>query len=80
MEFVMVILKPYEIDGLSQLEKNFDFHFLGSIKKEETIELKLPKFKFEVTLNLNDALRQVIINFKCSINKNINFLLVKDKI
>lgn len=59
----MVIVKPNEIDGLQKLESAFDASILSSSESmEQTFLLKLPKFKFEITTQLNDILQQVIFS------------------
>lgn len=57
----MIILLPNEVEGLQELENNFNWETLtkASRFKDKEIELYLPKFKFEVTINLKEALYKV---------------------
>ncbi|XP_068989080.1 serine protease inhibitor 3/4-like isoform X1 [Bombus flavifrons] len=61
-EFSMVIILPNEIDGLSDVEKKLQNTSLKNIISqgyEERMELWLPKFKMESTLELNDVLKEM---------------------
>lgn len=64
-DLALVIIVPNEIDGLKQVEDNLekiqlDEHDLKRYRRE--INLALPKFKIETTINLNQHLDEV--NFR----------------
>lgn len=56
----MIILLPDENVGLQDVEKNFNWEtFVNSRRSSDNFELYLPKFKFEISINLNDVLHKV---------------------
>lgn len=56
----MIILLPDREIELQVLENNFNWETLIAASTSiEEIELYLPKFKFEITIDLKDALRKV---------------------
>lgn len=56
-DIVMTVLLPKEIEGLQFLEKNFKWEdFLETSRVETKLELYLPRFKFEVTIDLKKIL------------------------
>lgn len=57
----MIILLPDREIELQVLENNFKWEtFTAASTSTEEIALYLPKFKFEITVDLKDALRKVI--------------------
>lgn len=67
----MIIILPYEVEGLSYVEKNFNWNYIvnsDSINGE--IILHVPKFKIESTVDLQKILTNVspkiyLIFFHC---------------
>jgi serpin B len=58
----LVILLPNKRTGLAELEKRMETEDLSELMKKagnRELELYLPKFKMEVTLNLNEPLKKV---------------------
>lgn len=56
----MIILLPDQDVELQTLENNFDWKTLVEAPTSfDKVELYLPKFKFEITLKLEEALRKV---------------------
>lgn len=56
----MIILLPNEIKGLQFLEKNFKWEDFSEASRNETdIELTLPRFKYEIKIDLENILRKV---------------------
>lgn len=62
-----MIILPDDIDGLSLIEKNFDWNLVvdAEIGRGDVI-LHLPKFKIECTTNLKEILQNVLINLLLS--------------
>lgn len=59
-DIVMTILLPDQDVELQSLENNFEWKTLAEAPSFiEDVELHLPKFKFEVTLKLEEPLRKV---------------------
>lgn len=57
---MMIILLPDQDVELQSLENNFDWKTLAEAPNSvEKVELYLPKFKFEITLKLEEVLRKV---------------------
>ncbi|XP_031779676.1 antichymotrypsin-2 isoform X1 [Nasonia vitripennis] len=62
-EFEMILILPDEKDGLRELEKNFDWNKISKASCLTTeVELFLPKFKVEATINLKSALKKLGMN------------------
>lgn len=60
--FSFVIVLPRSRTGLSKLEtklKNYNLEKITSDMRQQQIEVKIPKFKTEFQINLNDALKKV---------------------
>nr|AXY94718.1 serpin [Habrobracon hebetor] len=56
----MVVILPDEIDGLSEVEKNFNWdEFLKAEHSSRETRLELPKFKIECKIDLNQILRSM---------------------
>lgn len=58
----MYIMLPNRKDGLQDLEENFDKINMTAIHNDNVmyrIEMYLPKFKIETTLNLNQPLKDI---------------------
>lgn len=56
----MIIILPNQIDGLLNLQTNFSFEMLANTTRSyNDIELYLPKFKIEFTVDLKNALNKV---------------------
>jgi len=58
----MIVLLPNAKDGLAHMEnqlKTFDLSSLPSLFRSRTVNLKMPKFKLESTLDLKNPLVQV---------------------
>lgn len=63
VDYKMSILIPEERDGLAKMEKKlkfFDHKYLRTHVYQKKIELYLPKFKIENTLDLNQSLTDVM--------------------
>jgi len=59
-DFVMIILLPDKETELQTLENNFNWETLANAPKSiDRIELYLPRFKFEIAVNMEDVLRKV---------------------
>lgn len=62
----MIIVLPDYANGLEQIERNLETMKLKTLRmkrSEKTVDLHLPKFRVESTINLNDVLVQVCYNF-----------------
>lgn len=60
--FSFVIVLPHSRTGLSKLEtklKNYDLEKITSQMHQQEVEVKIPKFKTDFQINLNDALKKV---------------------
>lgn len=70
-DIVMIIILPNEIDGLLNLQTNFSWEILTNASRlYDEIELYLPKFKIEFTVDLKNILSKVWLkNFICYIKK-----------
>lgn len=59
-DIAMIILLPGKEIELQTLESNFNWNTLADAPKSvEEIELYLPKFKFEIAIDLEHILRKV---------------------
>lgn len=59
-DIVMIILLPDREIELQILENNFNWETLTAASTStEEVALYLPKFKFEITIDLKDVLRKV---------------------
>ncbi|KAL2726795.1 leukocyte elastase inhibitor-like isoform X2 [Vespula squamosa] len=59
-DIAMVILLPNEIEGLQLLEKSFKWEdFFEASRSETDIALSLPRFKYEITIDLENILRKL---------------------
>lgn len=59
-DVVMIIILPNQIDGLLNLQTNFSFEMLANTTRSNNdIELYLPKFKIEFTVDLKNVLNKV---------------------
>lgn len=59
-DIAMIIILPNQIDGLLNLQTNFSFEMLANTTRfYNDIELYLPKFKIEFTMDLKNALNKV---------------------
>ncbi|XP_020297699.1 antichymotrypsin-2-like isoform X2 [Pseudomyrmex gracilis] len=59
-DFVMVILLPYEEVNLQTVENNFNWKILANAPRSvEEIELYLPKFNIDFTMDLKDILKKM---------------------
>ncbi|EZA59235.1 antichymotrypsin-2 isoform X2 [Ooceraea biroi] len=62
-DIVMIILLPDREIELQTLESNFNWNTLADAPKSaEQVELYLPKFKFEITIDLETVLRKIGLN------------------
>ncbi|KAK2584776.1 hypothetical protein KPH14_007098 [Odynerus spinipes] len=62
-DIAMIVLLPNEIEGLKLLEQNFKWDDLLKASRTETkIKLHLPRFNYEVTINLKNILRKMGLN------------------
>lgn len=64
----MVIVLPNKKTGLSQLEeklRNIQLEQITDNLRSEKVRVKLPKFKAEFSIQLNDAFRLVKISLRC---------------
>lgn len=70
-DFVMIILLPDREIELQVLENNFNWETLvDAPRSTDEVALYLPKFKFEITIDLKDALRKVSTISKIHFNSN----------
>ncbi|XP_050580454.1 ovalbumin-related protein X-like isoform X1 [Bombus affinis] len=70
-DIVMIIILPNEIDGLSNLQTNFSWEILANAPRSYSeIELYLPKFKIEFSVDLKNILNKLGLStmFKPSAN------------
>ncbi|XP_014605927.1 PREDICTED: leukocyte elastase inhibitor-like isoform X2 [Polistes canadensis] len=59
-DITMIILLPNEIEGLQFLEQNFKWEDISKASSNEVdIALTLPRFKYEVTIDLENILRKL---------------------
>nr|KAF7427230.1 hypothetical protein H0235_006924 [Vespula pensylvanica] len=59
-DIAMVILLPNEIEGLQLLQKDFKWEDFSEASGSETdIALSLPRFKYEITIDLENILRKL---------------------
>ncbi|PBC25413.1 leukocyte elastase inhibitor [Apis cerana] len=84
-DVAMIIILPNQIDGLLNLQTNFSFEMLANTTRfYNDIELYLPKFKIEFTMDLKNALNKLglITMFKPNANFNriSNIPLMVDKV
>ncbi|XP_071569365.1 antichymotrypsin-2 isoform X1 [Temnothorax nylanderi] len=62
-DIVMIILLPDREIELQVLEHNFNWQVLADAPRStDEVALYLPKFKFEITIDLKDALRKIGLN------------------
>ncbi|XP_015182132.1 PREDICTED: antichymotrypsin-2-like isoform X2 [Polistes dominula] len=62
-DITMIILLPNDIEGLQSLEQNFKWEDISEASSNEIdIALTLPRFKYEVTINLENILRKLGLN------------------
>jgi len=62
-DIVMIILLPDRETELQVIENNFNWETLADAPRStDKIALYLPKFKFEITIDLEDALRKIGLN------------------
>ncbi|CAD1478691.1 unnamed protein product, partial [Heterotrigona itama] len=62
-DIVMIIILPNEIDGLLNLQTNFSWEILTNASRlYDEIELHLPKFKIEFTVDLKNILSKLGVN------------------
>lgn len=60
----MIIILPNEVEGLSNLQNNFSWEILANVSQSNTdVELYLPKFKVEFTVDLKNVLCKVSITY-----------------
>ncbi|XP_072759665.1 antichymotrypsin-2 isoform X1 [Anoplolepis gracilipes] len=60
---VMIVLLPHEGTELKDLEEKFDWQTLIKTRRfSDDFELYLPKFKFEISINLKDNLSKIGMN------------------
>uniref|UniRef100_A0A131YWV0 Serpin B n=1 Tax=Rhipicephalus appendiculatus TaxID=34631 RepID=A0A131YWV0_RHIAP len=80
----MVILLPDEIEGLSKLEKRLTTSKLGNLLENLRgffdVELYLPKFKLEQTINLKEVLKQMGVKDFFSCDADLSAISEKDKL
>lgn len=78
----MLIVLPNEIDGLEKVEKSLETLSLKSLRRNrflKEVDLYLPKFRVESTIELNNVLEEVSqLNIKIVQFKK-NFLSIKLK-
>lgn len=56
----MTVILPDEVDGLTNLQSNFSWEILKNVSRSNSeVELYLPKFKIEFTVDLETILRTV---------------------
>lgn len=74
-DITMIILLPNEDAELQTLEKNFNWETLDKTpRSNDEIELYLPRFKFEITMDLEDILRKIGLNSMFEDNANFQNL------
>lgn len=70
---VMTIILPDEVDGLTNLQSNFSWEILrNASRSDDDVELYLPKFKIELTVDLENILRALRMNKMFEDNANFN--------
>lgn len=64
-ETSLVVVLPHEVDGIKELQEQLKDPFILDNElnqmKETELDLYLPKFKIETTIDLKDALEKVVI-------------------
>ena len=71
-DITMMIILPNKNDGLSALESKIsqvNFQDLAESLEYNYVDMKLPKFKIEFNINMNEPLKKV----SCSIFKYFSF-------
>jgi serine protease inhibitor len=66
-KYSMVLILPFEIDGLQNIINNLDSDVLEkevSKMEEITVHVALPKFKFDTSMNLNSIVKKVSLSFE----------------
>ena len=62
----MLILLPYEMDGIHQLDEQvntIDFASLSwNLESDDDVEVQLPRFKMEEKIDLKNVLEKVIVH------------------
>lgn len=59
-DFEMIIILPNQKNGLYNLEKNFEWNSISEATySTKEVELFLPKFKLEATIDLKKSLKEV---------------------
>ncbi|XP_043250835.1 leukocyte elastase inhibitor-like isoform X1 [Colletes gigas] len=72
-DIVMTIILPTEKDGLLNLQNNFSWEVLANAERSHNeIELFLPKFKIEFTVDLENILRKLGLNTIFEDNANFS--------
>nr|XP_003703429.2 PREDICTED: antichymotrypsin-2-like isoform X1 [Megachile rotundata]XP_012141559.1 PREDICTED: antichymotrypsin-2-like isoform X1 [Megachile rotundata] len=70
---VMTIVLPDEVDGLTNLQSNFSWEILKNASRSNNdVELYLPKFKIEFTVDLENTLRALRMNKLFEDDANFN--------
>lgn len=78
-KYSFIILWPWSRTGLSTLEtklKKFDLTMITKSYWEYAIDVKIPKFKIEYDLKLNDILKNVCIKTFLFEEKNVNLKIL----
>ncbi|XP_047344055.1 antichymotrypsin-2-like isoform X7 [Vespa velutina] len=78
-EFSMIIIVPNDIDGLAELEEKLPQYDIGELLKKAyktEVQLHLPKFKIESSLNLNQNLKN--LGIKEAFSQSANFEGISD--
>ncbi|XP_076644251.1 leukocyte elastase inhibitor isoform X2 [Halictus rubicundus] len=74
-DIVMTIVLPNEVDGLSKLQNNISWEVLANAsRRNDDIELYLPKFKIEFMVDLEDTLRKLGLNKMFQDNADFGYI------
>ncbi|XP_076183026.1 antichymotrypsin-2 isoform X2 [Ptiloglossa arizonensis] len=74
-DIVMMIILPNKVDGLSNLQNNFSWEILANAERwNKDIELYLPRFKIEFTVDLKNILQKLGLSIMFEDNANFSHI------
>ncbi|XP_017768978.1 PREDICTED: serine protease inhibitor 3/4-like isoform X3 [Nicrophorus vespilloides] len=74
----LVVVLPNDVDGIEELEKkliNYDMSNLTKDNYKMEVELSLPKFKIETTIDLNQPLKNIGLDKMFAVSEDLSGLL-----
>ncbi|XP_076287617.1 leukocyte elastase inhibitor isoform X2 [Lasioglossum baleicum] len=74
-DIVMTIVLPNEVDGLSKLQNSISWEVLANAsRRNNDVELYLPKFRIEFAVDLEDILRKLGLNNMFQDNADFGYI------